>query len=99
MFYTFIVFSRGTCANCADFFGFTCCNPKDSRVDWTRTYDIPKNQNPLAYDFDEEDNNTHKVKIPLPYVNPSSQSSYTYSSDGESSKQATMEFSEPLKQS
>jgi palmitoyltransferase len=98
-------FHRGACANCADFFGFTCCNPRDKRVDWTRTYDIPRHQNPLAMNLNEEDSSRPKIKIPLPYVNPSnhqSTSSFTYASDSESSiprGPSTTEITEPLKES
>jgi len=58
------VFSRGVFANCADFFGFTCCQPP--QVDWTKTYDLPKNfSNVVASAHAESDK--EDVKIPLPF--------------------------------
>ncbi|XP_003387518.1 PREDICTED: palmitoyltransferase ZDHHC17-like [Amphimedon queenslandica] len=98
-------FHRGACVNCADFFGFTCCNAKD-RVDWTRTYDIPKHQNPFVTDPPEEP--APKPKIPLPYSSSSQASNFSYSSDSESGytngpspapRQTELELTEPLIQS
>lgn len=98
-------FSRGACSNCADFFGFTCCNDKYN-VDWTRTYDVPKHQNPYVVDPPEEP--TPKPKIPLPYTSNSQTSNYSYSSDNEtggdsspslSTWQTELELTEPLIQS
>lgn len=100
-----VMCSRGACVNCADFFGFTCCNAKD-RVDWTRTYDIPKHQNPFVTDPPEEP--APKPKIPLPYSSSSQASNFSYSSDNESgytngpspaSRQTELELTEPLIQS
>ena len=56
--------SRGILANCADFFGFTCCQDRSSRVDWTKTYEIPKNFTTLT---SEDDNMSTNVRIPMPY--------------------------------
>lgn len=30
------------CANCADFFGITCCGASPEEVDWRKTFDVPK---------------------------------------------------------
>ena len=59
-----LFYSRGVLANCADFFGFTCCQP--AKVDWTKTYDLPRNySNVVALASEEE--KSHSVKIPLPF--------------------------------
>ncbi len=97
-----LFFSQGACANCGDFFGFTICNKEDKIVDWTKTYDVPKNLNPLSSELDEPIEPS--VKIPLPYTASSSQSVYSYSShkskDGISSaEQSETEFTEPFLQS
>lgn len=57
-------FHRGVLANCADFFGFTCCQDRSSKVDWTSTYEIPKNFTTLT---SEDDNMSTNVRIPMPY--------------------------------
>lgn len=99
-------FHRGACANCGDFFGFTCCNTKEEKsVDWTKTYDIPKNLNPLSVDIDDDSEPT--VKIPMPYTSNTQLSSYSYDNNntqrsGEgtgSGEQSDIEISEPVKQS
>ena len=56
--------SRGVCANCADFFGFTCCQDSRSRVDWTKTYDMPKS---FVSATAKTEDNRNKVKFPMPY--------------------------------
>ncbi len=53
-------------------FGFTICNKEDKVVDWTRTYDVPKNMS--SSDLDEPAKPS--VKIPLPYTSHSQQSQY-----------------------
>lgn len=93
--------SKGTCANCGDFFGFTICNKEDKVVDWTKTYDVPKNMNPVSSDLDESEEPS--VKIPLP-LSSSTQSVYSYGSrrskDGISSGEPSdTEISEPFQQS
>ena len=92
--------SQGACANCGDFFGFTICNKEDKVVDWTRTYDVPKNMNPLSSEVDEP--KEPSIKIPLPYTS-NTQSVYSYghiSKDGVSSaEQSETEFTEPFLQS
>ena len=94
--------SRGACANCGDFFGFKCCASKENNVDWTRTYDVPKNLNPLAVHVDDGESQQPQVKIPLPYTNASSNQSfnYTYGDVGVSHSSPSNnrpEMSEPLK--
>ena len=44
------------CANCADFFGITCCGATPEDVDWTRTFDIPKKDT------------TEELKLPEPTI-------------------------------
>ena len=56
--------SRGVCANCADFFGFTCCQDSRSKVDWTKTYDMPKS---FASATPRTEDYRSKVKFPMPY--------------------------------
>ncbi len=94
--------SQGACANCGDFFGFTICNKEDKVVDWTRTYDVPKNMS--SSDLDEPAEPS--VKIPLPYTSHSQQSVYSYgrtksNKDGISSstEHSETEFNEPYRQS
>ena len=55
--------SRGISANCADLFGFTCCQDRSNKVDWTKTYEIPKNFTTLAAELEDDT----VVKIPMPY--------------------------------
>ena len=63
--YTDLVYcSRGVLANCADFFGFTCCQP--AKVDWTNTYDLPRNYSE-AVTLANEEEESQSVKIPLPF--------------------------------
>lgn len=57
--------SRGILANCADFFGFTCCQSRKDLIDWTRTYEVPKQFSTLAAELKES--KAHSVKIPMPY--------------------------------
>ena len=87
---------------CGDFFGFTICNKEDKVVDWTRTYDVPKNIS--SSDLDEPAEPS--VKIPLPYISHSQQSVYSYghtksNKDGISSstEHSENEFNEPYRQS
>lgn len=54
-------FHQGILANCADFFGFTCCRDAATRIDWTKTYDLPKGM------ASEEEDLSAKIRIPMPY--------------------------------
>ncbi|KAL5502493.1 hypothetical protein EMCRGX_G009280 [Ephydatia muelleri] len=51
-------FHQGVLANCADFFGFTCCRDAATRIDWTKTYDLPKGM-ASAEDEDMSSKDTH----------------------------------------
>ena len=86
--------SQGACANCGDFFGFTICNKEDKVVDWTKTYDVPKNMTSSNSDIDEP--LEPSVKIPLPYTSQSNQSVYSY---GKPTEHSDTEFNEPYRQS
>ena len=48
------------CANCADFFGITCCGASPEDVDWTKTFDIPKKDT-------TEEPKLPEPTIPLPH--------------------------------
>ena len=48
------------CANCADFFGITCCGASPEEVDWRKTFDVPKK------DMTEEPK-LPEPTIPLPH--------------------------------
>ena len=56
--------SRGIFANCADFFGFTCCQDSRSKVDWTKAYDMPKMFTSSTTITEDE---SAKLKFPMPY--------------------------------
>eukprot|EP00731_Ephydatia_muelleri_P006292 Em0003g540a len=55
-------FHQGVLANCADFFGFTCCRDAATRIDWTKTYDLPKGMASA-----EDEDMSSKIRIPMPY--------------------------------
>lgn len=48
------------CANCADFFGITCCGANPEDVDWTKTFEIPKKDT-------TEEPRLPEPTIPLPH--------------------------------
>ena len=58
--------SRGILANAGEFLGCTCCQKRDEKLDWTKTYSLPKH-----YSRDKgaggSDSKGSNVRIPLPF--------------------------------
>ena len=91
-----------------DFFGFKSSR-SSSNIDWTRTYDIPKNMSPLSAEAREKDPRGN-IRIPMPYTsNDPSHYSYNAAAAGgghqapptshHTTGGRSVELSEPLKQS
>lgn len=69
------------CANCADFFGITCCGASPEDVDWRKTFDVPKKDT-------TEEPKLPEPTIPLPHYSTTIDAN---TSDDNSSKNTTHE--------
>jgi len=56
-------------ANFAEFFGCTCCQSNEDRLDWTQTYSLPKKYQKTqpGGTSDSEEGTANNVRIPLPF--------------------------------
>lgn len=83
-------YSRGVCANCADFFGITCCGASPEDVDWTKTFDVPKKDT-------TEEPKLPEPTIPLPHYSTATNAAVNPSSSDNASKNTTYEPYVPAK--
>lgn len=83
-------FNRGVCANCADFFGITCCGANPEDVDWTKTFDVPKKDT-------TEEPKLPEPTIPLPHYSTATNAAVNPSSSDNASKNTTYEPYVPAK--
>lgn len=68
--YLFIysVYSRGVLANAAEFLGCTCCQSDSDKLDWTKTYSLPKKYQKSQPGGDgASESDEGNVRIPLPF--------------------------------